>query len=316
MNQFNNMKSNNELIVKVKRGSYVESVHKVHAVVCDIKGRILVRSGNPNYETFIRSALKPFQAIPFLTSGALEKIGSGEKSLAIACGSHNGNKLHAREAFKILWNSDIDVSKLKCPIPKGKKSNLEHNCSGKHAAFLSTCSKMSWDEENYLDLKHPLQKEIIRILSELIGVNNDSFKIERDNCGALTVFIKLSQIALLYAHLSGSYKPELEQISRAMVNNPMLIAGDGVFDTELMKRAHKQILSKGGSEGIQCLGRVSEGIGIAIKAEDGSKRAKHAVALHILKQLEWLTPIALEELEEKTLQLKPGVQIRVEGNLN
>ena len=106
-----------------------------------------------------------------------------------------------------------------------------------------------------------------------------------------------------------------EQIRRAMLAHPELVAGEGIFDTELMRRAHKQLISKGGAEGIQCITRIGEGMGIAIKAEDGSKRAKHAVALHILSQLDWITPIGLQELEEQILLLSPGVQLEVQGKL-
>lgn len=59
--------------VRLLRGSIVESIHRVHAVVCDSKGRVLMGAGNTNYETFIRSALKPFQVIPFINSGTVEK---------------------------------------------------------------------------------------------------------------------------------------------------------------------------------------------------------------------------------------------------
>ena len=97
---------------------------------------------------FIRSALKPFQAIPFVSSGAASKINNASKSIALACGSHSGSKLHTREAFKILWEYDIDINNLKCP--KLKTSPLEHNCSGKHAAFLATCKKLNWPIESYL----------------------------------------------------------------------------------------------------------------------------------------------------------------------
>ena len=76
-----------------------------------------------------------------------------------------------------------------------------------------------------------------------------------------------------------------------------------------------QVVSKGGAEGIQCLSRVGEGMGVAIKVEDGSRRAKHAVALHLLRQLEWLTPVGLQEMEELVLLIAPGVQLEVAGAL-
>ena len=60
-----------------------------------------------------------------------------------------------------------------------------------------------------------------------------------------------------------------------------------------------------GAEGIQCLSRTGEGLGVAI-VEDGSRRAKQAVALHLLRQLEWLTPSSLDELEEQVLKVNPA----------
>ncbi len=307
--------SNQHLEVYLKRSSSVESVHRGHAVVSDNKGRVLMSAGKVNLETFIRSSLKPFQAIPFISSGAAEQTNSGEKGIAISCGSHAGTTMHAREVFRILWNAEIDVSKLQCPVPKKGKSPLEHNCSGKHAAFLVTSKKMGWPLETYLQGEHPLQEEITRRLAELLGLPAEELVAARDDCGAPTYLLRLSQMALLYAHLGASQFAELEQISRAMLSYPILVGGDEKFDTELMKNSHGQLISKGGAEGIQCISRLGEGIGLSIKVEDGSKRAKHAIALHLLKQLEWITPGRLEELEEKTLLMGPGVQLEVQGEL-
>ena len=309
------MKRFQPLKVILRRDNIIESIHNAHAVVCDNKGRILMASGDPEYQSFIRSALKPFQSLPFISSGTNEKINCGDKAIAISCGSHLGSTMHAREAFQILWNSDVDINLLQCPIPENKNSNLQHNCSGKHASFLATCKKMNWPLQNYLEIKHPLQIEIIRKVSELLSVTSKELVTAKDDCGAPTIFLKLSQMAALYAHLSCSNHPELEQVSRAIIANPELIGGKGRFDTELIQRAHGQLISKGGSEGIQCLGRLSEGIGLAIKVEDGSKRAKYAVAVHLLKQLEWLTPSATEELSKYFLELKNNLSLEVEGEL-
>ncbi len=307
--------SSNCLKVLVKRGSSVESIHRAHASICDIKGRTLMKAGISEYETFIRSALKPFQVLPFLTSGTSEKYNADNKTLALACGSHSGSAEQARTAFKLLWNADIDIKELKCPTPLNKKSRLEHNCSGKHSAFLATCKKMNWDTDSYLMGHHPLQKEIFRRVSELLKIPVEELIAERDDCGAPTLLLSLSQMAILYAHLSTSNQPEFEKITRAMTSYPDFVAGKGYFDSELIKRGHNQIISKGGSEGIQCIGLLGEGIGLAIKVEDGSRRAKYAVAIQLLKQLEWITPTAIEELDEIVLQQKPGIYIEVKGEL-
>ena len=295
------------------RGSKVESVHKIHAVVTDKKGRVLMCAGNPEYKSFIRSALKPFQAIPFVSSGAASKINNDSKSIALACGSHSGSKLHTREAFKILWEYDIDINNLKCPKPK--MSPLEHNCSGKHVAFLATCKKMNWPLESYLKGDHPLQIEIFRIVSDLLKIPISEIITERDDCGAPTLYLKLLEMAKLYSLLSSSENAELEQISRAITTNPILISDNNKFDTEIIKASHGQVICKGGAEGIQCLCRVNEGIGLALKVEDGTKRAKHAVSLHLLKQLEWISELRIQDIEEKVLNFAEGVRIEVKGKL-
>lgn len=303
------------LEVSLKRGGSIESVHRVHAVVCDQRGRILMRAGRADYETFIRSALKPFQALPFLSSGASALVNCGDRGVAISCASHAGTAVHAREAFKILWNAELESHQLQCPIPAGATSPLEHNCSGKHAAFLATCKKMAWPTDTYLQGDHPLQQEVNRRVAELLGLPADELIAARDDCGAPTLRLQLAQMALLYAHLGASTQAELEQINRAMLAHPHLVAGEGKFDTELMHRSHGQVLSKGGAEGIQCLSRIGEGLGVAIKVEDGSRRAKQAVALHLLRQLDWLTPTGLDELEEQVLMINPGVHLEVQGAL-
>mgnify|MGYP006257521583 FL=1 len=303
------------LEVTLKRGCIAESVHRVHAVVCDGRGRVLMSAGEAGLQTFIRSALKPFQALPFLSSGAAAAMDAGERGLAISCASHSGSRGHAREAFKLLWKAELEASHLQCPVPSGAESPLQHNCSGKHAAFLATSRKMAWPLDSYLQSDHPLQVEINRRVAELLGLPAEELVAARDDCGAPTLRLQLAQMALLYAHLGASRHAELEQISRAMLAHPDLVAGDGRFDTELMRRSHGQVLSKGGAEGVQCLSRVGEGLGVAIKVEDGSRRAKQAVALHLLGQLEWLTPLGLEELEDQVLIVNPGVSLEVQGAL-
>ena len=295
------------------RGSNIESIHKVHAVISDKKGRVLMCAGNPEYKTFIRSALKPFQAIPFVSSGAASKINNASKSIALACGSHSGSKHHSREAFKILWEYDIDIKNLKCP--KSKTSQLEHNCSGKHAAFLATCKKLNWPLESYLKGNHPLQKEIFRIVSELLEIPISEINAERDDCGAPTLYLKLIEISKLYSLLSSSENAELEQICRAITANPIMISDNNKFDTEIIKASHGHVIGKGGAEGVQCLCKVNEGIGLALKVEDGSKRAKHAVSLHLLNQLEWISELRIQDIKDKVLNFSQGVRIEVKGQL-
>jgi len=174
---------------------------------------------------------------------------------------------------------------------------------------------MNWPLDSYLKGDHPLQIEIFRIVSELLKIPSSEINAERDDCGAPTLYLKLLQMSRLYSLLSSSENAELEQISRAMTINPTMISDINKFDTEIIKASHGKVIGKGGAEGIQCLCKVNEGIGLALKVEDGSKRAKHAVSLHILKQLEWISDLRIQDIEEKVFNFSEGVSLEVKGKL-
>ena len=71
------------LEVRLLRNGILESRHRVHAVVCDRRGRVLMRAGDPQQLSFVRSALKPFQATVFVSSGAADRGNSGDRGLAL-----------------------------------------------------------------------------------------------------------------------------------------------------------------------------------------------------------------------------------------
>lgn len=304
-----------EVEVHLLREGIVESLHQVHAVVCDDRGRILSFAGHCETASFIRSSLKPFQALPTVKSGAFEQFQLTDKDLAIMCSSHQGTVQQARQVFNILWRADIEPTALKCPIPPGKRSPLEHNCSGKHAGMLAVCQQNGWPLSQYLRHRSRIQELILKSVGELLQMPGAEFIGVQDDCGAPTYFMQLSQMATLYAHLSSGDDLYLERISRAMTHYPELVAGEGSFDTELMRASNGELVSKSGAEGVQCVGRIGEGMGFAIKAIDGSKRAKYATAIHLLMQMGWISPSISENLAEKFMNLDEHKRIEVVGEL-
>ena len=233
----------------------------------------------------------------------LERFELDDKDLAIMCGSHQGRIEQVRQAFHILWKADVDPTALKCPIPEGRTSPLEHNCSGKHAGMLAVCQQRSWPLESYLDRNHPIQKLIVSRVSELLGMPSDEFICAHDDCGAPTYFMQLRQMATLYAMLSSGDSLDMERIIRAMTSHPEMVGGPDAFDTRLMELTDGELVSKSGAEGIQCIGRVGEGLGVAIKVVDGSKRAKYATAIFTLRQMGWILPSVADVLAETYMEL-------------
>lgn len=304
-----------ELEVQLLREGITESVHVAHAVVCDSRGRMLSVAGNAETATFIRSSLKPFQALAVVSSGTLERFGLDDRDIAIMCASHQRQIEQVRQAFHILWKAELEPNMLQCQTPPDCKSPLEHNCSGKHAGMLAVCQQRSWPLESYLHRNHPVQTLILGTVADLLGMPADEFIGAHDDCGAPTYLMPLHQMASLFAKLASGENLEMERIVRAMTHHPELVGGTGAFDTELMRLTEGELVSKSGSEGIQCVGRVGQGLGLAIKVRDGSKRAKHAAAVHLLKQLGWLMPEAAEELAEKYMVLSGYKRLDIQGEL-
>jgi L-asparaginase len=304
------------LEVRLLREGIIESRHTVQAVVCDERGRVLSVAGNAETATFVRSALKPFQALAVTSTGTLERYDLSDRDLAIITSSHQGTIQQVRQVFNILWRADIDPSVLQCPIPEGKRSPLENNCSGKHAGMLAVCQQCNWSLNNYLQRKHPVQQLILTKISEVLKMPAEEFISAHDDCGAPTYLMQLGQIASLYAHLAARSSLDMERIVRAMTHHPTLVAGDGEFDTELMRLAPGEVVSKAGAEGIQCIGRLGEGMGLAIKVMDGAKRAKYAAAIYLLQQMGWISPSVAEVLSEKFMNLGKYKRLEVIGELS
>ncbi|HIK10436.1 MAG TPA: asparaginase [Oscillatoriaceae cyanobacterium M33_DOE_052] len=301
--------------VQLLREGIIESKHTVQAVVCDNRGRLMCAAGNPETASFVRSSLKPFQALAVTSTGTLERYELSDRDLAIICSSHKGNIEQARQVFNILWRADVDSSALQCPTPSGKQSGLQHGCSGKHAGMLAVSKQCNWPLNTYLLRSHPVQRLILGKVAELLRMPAEEFIGARDDCGAPTYLLQLAQMASLYARLASGDNVDMERIVRAMTYHPHLVAGEGEFDTELMRLTAGELVSKSGAEGIQCIGRVGEGLGLAIKVMDGAKRAKSAVAIHLLRQMGWIAPSIAETLSEKFITIGEFSRLDVVGDM-
>lgn len=308
--------SHPELTVHLLREGITESVHLCQVAVTDNRGRTLAMAGYSSTPVFARSSLKPFQALAVLSMGIQERFSLSDKDLAILCSSHQGTMKHARQVFSILWRADIEPEHLICPPPKDQQSSLRHNCSGKHAGMLLACRAQNWSLQGYADRQHPVQMQIRAQLAELLQMPADELLAARDDCGVPTYQLQLCQLAGLYAQLTSGDRLDLESVVRAMTRHPEMVAGTGRFDTELMRATQGELVSKSGAEGVQCIGRVGEGLGLAIKVVDGASRAKYALAIHLLRQMGWISPSLADGLSETFSRTGNYTRLEVEGELN
>src|SRR5215216_2008291 len=110
----NNPKQTNPVLVEIRRGAIVEAAHRGAIVALEPDGKVVTALGDIDLMTSTRSAIKPFQAIPFITSGAADRFNITGRELAVICASHSGESYHTETVAAILERIGLDESYLRC----------------------------------------------------------------------------------------------------------------------------------------------------------------------------------------------------------
>jgi len=297
------------LDVVVSRGDVVESRHRAHAVVCrvDRSGTEQVDVyGAPDAGAFWRSALKPFQALPVVEDGAAEAFGFTAEHLAVACGSHGGRPEHVDRVRRMMAAVGVSEDALHCgphaPYDEeaaraivcdgGRPGRLHNNCSGKHVAMLALVAHRGWERDGYWRFDHPLQRRIRASLAEWIDSGPDELRWETDGCGVPTPFLPLREMAVAYARLArqvGEGDEGPVAVVGAMMKHPELTSSPGREALAVMRAGERRLLAKEGAEGVLCVAAPADGWGLALKVEDGSRRAVGPALAAVLGDLALLT---------------------------
>lgn len=292
------------VLVRVVRDGVVESQHRGSVVVADSGGRVLAALGDAHHPTYVRSAAKPFQAVATLDLLARAGVTLDTRGLAIATSSHEGTADHQVEAARLLALAGLDEGALRCPpalpgdeaslVEQGEATSLAHNCSGKHAGFLLAQVTAGGAPQDYLALDSALQRRVHRALAELTDTAPAGPGV--DGCGAPAWVLPLSGLATGFARLvAGTHG--LAPVAAAMRAAPDLIGGEGSVDTELM-RADRRVVAKRGAEAVLAAGLTprpgsGDGLGVAVKIEDGGARAVGPVVAAVLAALGARVPEAV-----------------------
>jgi L-asparaginase II len=259
--------------VVVKRGDVVESRHRVHAVA--VRGNEIVdAAGDPEVVTFLRSAAKPFQALPL----AREHPELSPEELAIACASHEALPDQLAAVRALLERAGASEEDLECGPQDGGR--LRHNCSGKHAGMILRTRARGWRREGYRLREHPLQQDVLQIISAASELPADAIPLGTDGCGVVAFAMPLTRMARMFSRLVGAELEGADEIVATMRAHPDLIGGPTAHDSTLM-RALAGAIAKRGAEGLLCAG-LPDGTGVAIKVEDGANRAAGAAAARFL----------------------------------
>ncbi len=297
--------------VEITRGGTVESAHRVHLAVVDGAGHLVAHAGDPSRVAFLRSAAKPFQAVPLVASGAADAFGLAPQELALCCGSHGGEPMHVRVVEGMFAKAGISPDLLQCGthplwskaakegLAGGKPTPKNHNCSGKHAGMMILQKHLGANPADYLDPQSPAQRAILRAVAECAGVPEAEVRVGTDGCSVPNFALSVAAGARMFARLampSGPHAAALTRLRDAMTAHPEMVGGSERFDTALMGASEDRLVSKAGAEGVQGVGDLATGLGLLLKVEDGTSRAVAPATVEALRQLAWLEGRAFEVL--------------------
>lgn len=329
-------------LVERRRGALVDALHRGDLALVAADGALEASVGDPRgRRVYWRSAAKPFQALPVVSSGAAIRWGLSGEDLAMIAGSHNGEPMHVERVRALLERIGLGAQELACgthpPLDpaaaraleqRGESPGPEHNnCSAKHVGMLALAEHMGVERRGYWTPEHPVQREILAHVAHFAGLAPAHIAIGLDGCGVPCFGTSVYHLALAFARLvepdgavTDSEADAARAIAAAMAAHPYLVAGRNRLDTELMLVGAGALIVKGGADGVQCVG-LRGGLGLAVKIEDGAAatapgRPPGFVAIEALRQLGFLGHEALVALGDharprvETLSRRPAGDVR------
>jgi L-asparaginase II len=264
---------------------------------------------------FARSAIKPLQALPLIELGVTDRYGLSERELALCCASHSGEEYHTEAARSILRKIGVDETALACgphapfhePSAAALSSSgvepgrIHNNCSGKHAGMLALARCQGWPIAGYQQAAHPVQKLMLETVARWTAMAEEEIPIAVDGCGVATFALPLRRMAGAFARLAAAARrgdAAPARIVEAMTRHPAYVAGSGRLCSAVMRAADGRLIAKTGAEGVYCAAVPGAELGVALKVEDGAKRAAEPAVLAVLRALGLLSDDAMADLAE------------------
>ncbi|HCX88361.1 MAG TPA: asparaginase [Gammaproteobacteria bacterium] len=300
----------NPVLVEVTRGEMIESRHRGAIAVVRSDGQTAAAIGDVKGLIYPRSAIKPLQAVFLVESGAADAFDLTDMQLALACASHNGEPGHVDAVRNWLARLGLDEQALECGAHAPRRSQdraalareglapgpAHNNCSGKHCGFLSAARHLGQNTEGYIRKTHPVQRGVLDLVGAMAGVNLNDTAAGIDGCGIPVAGIALEPLALAFSRfatgvgLGPQRQAAAQRIYQAMVEEPFMVAGTRRWCTRAIAAGEGAFIVKTGAEGVYCGAVPQAGVGIALKIDDGARRAAECAMGAVLSGLGCLHP--------------------------
>jgi L-asparaginase II len=325
------------VVVEAWRGDGIESRHEVWCAVLPMDA--LASDNIPGLavapawpRTYMRSTAKPFQLLPLVVAGGVERFGLDAADLAVMAASHDGTDAHAERVAAILGRMGLDPGALRCGLqrpyyletlppehPERQRlfGPLHNNCSGNHAALLGLALLHGVAPADYLRADGAGQVRAHAAVEALCGVRPT---LAVDDCAAPCYGVPLAAMAEGYRFLAepagigdlspsrrarlaavgapDEVVPALASIAAAMASEPEWVSGATSGAARLARALPGEIVAKYGAEGILCVAHRGRGASVALKVADGNARALMPAMLALASALGWAAPLVAAALAD------------------
>ncbi len=298
------------VLVELTRGPLVESVHRGAVAVCDAAGGLVLALGDVARAVYPRSAFKMMQALPLVEGGGADRFGLGDEELALACASHSGEPFHVATVAGWLERIGAGEGDLACGphLPydeaaaramlraRETPTRLHNNCSGKHTGFLTVARTLGAPLAAYVDLDHPVQRGVKRVLAQVCDLDEGAMPWGIDGCAAPNFAMPLDRLAMGFARLAGGVglpadrAAAARRLQAAVKAKPLHMSGTGRACALITAAATARTTVKTGAEGVFTAAIPDLGLGVALKIDDGAGRAAETAIAAILVALGVLDP--------------------------
>jgi L-asparaginase II len=144
----------------------------------------------------------------------------------------------------------------------------------------------------YVKPEHPVMREVTAALQDSTGFDLSTAARGTDGCSIPTYAIPLRHLAHAFARVAtgvglreGHARAAL-RLRQAVARAPYMVAGTGRFDSRVMERLGERVFCKVGAEGVYCAALPEQGLGVALKMDDGNNaRACEVVMAGVIEAL-------------------------------
>jgi L-asparaginase II len=160
-----------------------------------------------------------------------------------------------------------------------------------------------------------VQRRVTETLSEMTGIDLECAPSGRDGCGIPAHAMPLGAIAHAMAGMAASdglarrRAQAARRIVAAMLAQPWLTSGTDRFEARATALGHGRFVVKTGAEGVHVAIAPGLGLGIALKIDDGARRAAEVAMATVLRFLGLVGASAFEELVPAAVRNHRGEKV-------